>query len=58
MILKFARNFQLREKRIIELEEAARNATFHKAMEQHIAEESRKEQEQLQQRQILQVYIC
>jgi isoaspartyl peptidase/L-asparaginase-like protein (Ntn-hydrolase superfamily) len=55
LILKFARTVQLREKRIIELEEAARNATFHKAMEQHIAEESRKEQEQLQQRQMLQV---
>ncbi|KAI5060393.1 hypothetical protein GOP47_0024813 [Adiantum capillus-veneris] len=49
------RHHQLREKRILELEQAARNASFHKAMEQHLAEEARKEQEQLRQRQLLQL---
>lgn len=49
------RHQQLREKRLLELEQAARNATFHKEMEQHIAEETRKEQEQLHHRQMLQL---
>lgn len=53
----FSRPFQLREKRILELEQAARNASFHKAMEQHLAEEARKEQEQLRQRQLLQASV-